>query len=833
MAHLKLAVRTLAKTPFITGVAVISLALGIGANAAIYSLFDQILLSRLPVAEPERLVNLSSAGPRQGSVSSNQAGDSDSVFTYPMFRDLRGATKAFSGMAAHRAFGANLATGEETLSGEGMLVSGSYFPVLGVRPALGRLIAPADDRVPGQHAVAVLSHRFWRRELGADPGVLDRRITVNGVPLTIIGVAPAGFDGTTLGAQPDVFVPLTMRAALESFFDSEDFEDRRIYWAYLFARLAPGATMEQARAEINGVYRPILAEVEAPLQEGMSPQTLDQFRSREIVLEEGSRGQSSVPDDARTSLSLLVAITGVVLLIACANIANLLLARGARRSQEIAVRNSLGAGRGRLLAQLLAESALLAVLGGAASLLVAHWTLKLIGRILPADAADTVRLALSPEVALFTGALALGTGLLFGLYPALHSTRPDLVTALKASSGQPSGARAAARFRASLVTAQIFLSTMLLIVSGLFLKSLVNVSRVDLGIRQDNLVAFSVSPALNGYEAERSLALFERLEEELAAVPGVTGVAGALVPILSGNNWASSVEVEGFESGPDVDDTGWFNQVGPGYFRTLGVPLLAGREFTATDGEGGAKVAIVNQAFAEKFGLGRDAVGKWMSTEGEDELDTQIVGLVADAKYSEVKDDVPPQFFTPYRQDFQLGFLTFYLRTGMAPEQVMGAIPPVIERLDPNLPVEDLKTLEQQVRENVFLDRMITSLSAAFALLATLLAAVGLYGVLAYNVAQRTREIGVRMALGAGSERVRAMVLGQMSRMLAVGGVLGIAGALAAGRAARSVLYGLESWDPLVVAAGTATLALVALAAGYVPALRASRVDPMEALRYE
>jgi predicted permease len=592
--------------------------------------------------------------------------------------------------------------------------------------------------------------------------------------------------------------------------------------------------MERAAAQINSVYRPILAEVEAPLQEGMSEETMARFLAKDVVLEEGRRGQSSIRGEARTPLALLFAITAVVLLIACANIANLLLARGAARAQEMAVRNSLGAGRGRLLGQLLMESALLALLGGAASLLVARWTLGLIGAILPEDAANTVRLELSPEVALFAGLLALGTGLLFGLYPALHATRPDLVTALKGSSGQPSGARAAARFRASLVTAQIALSMALLVAAGFFIKSLVNVSRVDLGVEEAGLVTFAVAPALNGYEPPQSLALFERLEDELAAIPGVTRVTGALVPILSGSSWGTSVEVEGFESGPDIDNGSRYNAIGPEYFSTLGVPLLAGRELTAADVEGTTKVAVVNEAFTEKFGLGgREAVGKWMNTQGEKELDTQIVGVVQDSKYNEVKGEVPPQFFTPYRQDFQLGFLTFYLRTGITPETVMAAVPRVVAGLDRNLPVEDLKTLEQQVRENVYLDRMITALSAAFAVLATLLAAVGLYGVLAYTVAQRTREIGVRMALGAGRGSVRGMVLRQMARMLLVGGAIGILGALAAGRAARSLLFGLEGHDPLVVALGTLVLALVALAAGYLPAQRASQVDPMQALRYE
>ena len=834
MKTLRLALRNLSKTPLVAAVAILSLALGIGANAAIYSLFDQMILSPLPVQAPERLVNLAAPGPKPGSTACNIAGDCETVFSYPMFRDLQAADVGFTGLAAHRSFGANLAAGDRTVSGEGMLVSGSYFPLLGLRPSLGRLIGPQDDRTAGQHPVAVLSHRFWTRELGADPSVVDDTLVVNGRPLTVIGVAPPGFEGTTLGARPDVFAPLSMRAALESFFSAEAFDDRRDYWVYAFGRLAPGVTMEQAAVRVAPVYRSILAEVEAPLQEGMSAETMERFLAKEIVLEAGWRGQSSLHRQVRMPLALLFGITGVVLVIACANIANLLLARGAGRAQEMAVRSSLGAGRRRLVGQLLTESVLLAILGGVASLAVALGTLQLIGTILPAEAAAVVRLELRPEAMLFAAALALGTALLFGLYPAFHATRPGLVSALRTSSAQPSGARAAARFRASLATVQIALSMALLISAGLFIKSLVNVSRVELGLDARNVVTFGIGPALNGYDLDRSLALFERVEEDLAAIPGVTDVSAGLVPILTGSNWGSPVSVEGFEAGPEADTDARTDKVGPGYFRTLGIPLLAGREFGPGDVRDSARVAIVNEAFARKFGLGtREAVGKWMAV-GDGELDLRIVGVVRDSKYSEVKDAVPPVFFRPYRQDLDIGFLNFYLRTDLEPEQVMQPIRAVIHRLDPNLPVtREIRTIEQQVSENVYLDRMITMLSAAFAVLATLLAAVGLYGVLSYTVAQRTREIGVRMALGAGSERVRSMVLLQMGRMLLIGGLIGVAGALAAGRAARSLLYGMEGHDPAVVGLGVAVLAAIALAAAYVPAQRASKVDPMQALRYD
>ncbi len=828
--NLRLAVRRLLKTPFVSLVAIVSLALGIGANAAIFSLFDQTLLRPLPVVRPSELVNLSAPGPKPGSNSCGQAGSCDDIFSYPMFRDLERLQTVFTGIAAHVPFGANLAYRGQTLNSQALLVSGSYFPVLGLQPALGRLLTPDDDRNIGNHLVTVLSHDYWTTTLGSNPAVLNDTIVVNGQALTIVGVAPRGFSGTTLGNQPKLFVPLTMRGLMIPGW--KGFDNRQSYWAYLFGRLKPGVTIDQARAGLNGIYRPIITDVEAPLQKGMSDQTMTKFKAKVIEVEAGYRGQSSVHREAKTPLLFLMTVTGIVLLIACANIANLLLARGAGRATEMAVRLSLGAARRQLLAQLLTESCVLAVLGGLAGLVVARWTMALIAGLLPPDAGNMLKFELQGRVVLFAAAVSIVTGFVFGLFPALHSTKPDLVSAIKAQAGQPSGARAAARFRTSLVTAQIALSMALLMCAGLFVKSLTNVTRVDLGIKTDNVVVFGISPGLNGYDPARAKAFYERLEQELATVPGATGVAMARIALLAGNNSGTNVSVEGFSHGPDADTDSNFNEISPGYFRTLGVPLISGREFTAADSENAQKVAIVNEAFAKKFNLGRDAVGKHMAR-GAGKLDTEIVGLVQNAKYSEVKQEVPPLFFTPYQQSGRIGSISVYVRAAGDPAQALRSIAPVVARLDPTLPVEDLKTLPQQVRENVFMDRMISTLSAAFALLATLLASVGLYGVLAYTVSQRTREIGLRMALGADSARVRRMILTQVGWMTLIGAVVGVAGAYYLGRAAASLLFELKPYDPMVIGVSVAVLSVVALGAGYIPAYRASRVQPMQALRYE
>jgi predicted permease len=830
MRHIRLAARTLLKTPFVTAIAVLSLALGIGANAAIFSMFDALLLHPLDVREPSRLVNLSAPGPMPGSNSCNQAGGCDEVFSYAMFRDLEKAQMPFSGVAAHRITSMSLSVRNEPMTGEGAMVSGSYFPVLGINAAVGRLLTPDDDKVIGAGFVAVISYSFWESKYGKDPHVVGQPIIVNGKSYNIVGVAPEKFEGTTVGSKPVVFVPISMRGAIERF---TRWDDRRNYWVYLFARLKPGMSSAMAATTANAAFHPIITDVEAPLQKGMSDKTMESFKSKKLLLAPGDRGQSNIRKFAGTALILLFSVTGVVLLIACANIANLLLARGAGRATEMGVRLALGATRRNLVVLLLTEGVMLSAVGGLASLLVAQWTLSVVSALLPPEAAETIHLRVSGTVILFSALLSVATGLIFGLFPALHSTRDDLITAIRAGAGQIAGGRAAARFRSGLVTAQIALSMGLLIMSALFLKSLMNVSKVDLGVKVDDIATFQIVPQRTGYDSLRSAVLFNRVEQDLAATPGVTGVTDGLVPRLRGNNWGSNAHVQGFTCGPDVDCSSRYNEIGADYFKTFGVYLIAGREFTAADQIGAQRVAVVNEEFAKKFKMGNDVVGKFMGHDENDSLNIQIIGLVKNVKYSGVKDSVPPVFYRPWRQDARTGSMFFYVKSSLPPERMLGTLRAIMKRIDPTLPVEELKTMSQQVKDNVFLDRMISILSSAFALLATLLAGVGLYGVLSYSVTQRTREIGVRMALGADGARVRRLVMRQVGVMLLIGGGIGIVASLGLGRAARSMLYQLEGHDPATMAIAVVLLACVALAAGFIPARRAALVEPMSALRYD
>ena len=660
------ALHLLRRSPGFTIVALLTLSLGIGATSAIFSIFNQLLLRPLPVPESTRLVNLGAPGPKSGSTSCNQSGDCEQVFSFPMFRDLERAQTVFTGIAAHRSVAANLAFGGQTMNAAVLLVSGGYFPVLGIQPALGRLIGPGDDRAPGESPVVVLSHAFWQSHFAGSRDVLNQTMIVNGTPTVIVGVAPAAFEGTTIGVKPGVFVPMTLRDPVNPF--ARGFENRRSYWVYLFARLKPGVSIEAARASLNQPYRAILNDVEAGLQKGLSDQTLARFRARSVLVQPGSRGQWGGGTVAVAPMALLLGVTALVLLIACANIANLLLARSATRVTEMSIRLALGGTRRRLVMQLLIESATLGVLSAIGGLILARWTLGLISMLVPIQAADIIQVKLDPIVVGFAGALAIGTGLIFGLFPAIYSSRPDIISALKGQSGQTSGGHAASRFRSLLATMQMALATLLLVSAGLFSKSLFNISRAELGMKVDHVVEFSVSPSLNGYSPARSRQLFERIEDGLRALPGVTSVSGSLVQILASSNWNNSVAVEGFAANPDTDTNSQYNEVGPGYFHTLGIPLLAGREFASSDTADSPRVVIVNQAFARKFNLGADAVGRHIGNRDE-KLDSEIVGLVQDAKYSEVKREPPPQYFRPYRQNKQVGSLNFYARTAANPNQ--------------------------------------------------------------------------------------------------------------------------------------------------------------------
>jgi predicted permease len=833
LSDLRYALRSLASRPLVTGIAVLSLALGIGVNAAIFSVFDRLLLRRLAVPSPHEIVLVASPGPRPGSRSTGDAGDGDAIFSYPLFRDLEGLRAAGLRMAGHRDFGANLAFRGRTSGGEGLLVSGQYFPVLGVTPALGRLLGPGDDRVQGGHPVVVLSHDYWSTRFGADPEVLDDTLVVNGTPMTIVGVAPPGFHGTTTLDRPQVFVPLAMAAHAFGGAAWNGYTDRANHWLYMFARLPSGVSREQAQRQINIPFANLIRDVELPvLRDRMSEAARDAFARREIVLQDGSRERNADRAEILTLLLLLFAVTGFVLAIACANVANLLLARVVERSTEISVRLSLGASAGRLLRLLLVEASLLGLLGGAGALAIARITVGGLLALMPADDRVMLAFTIDSPVLLFAFAVGCVTSLVFGLFPALHGVRQALSTGLPTQSSRASGPRSANRFRTSIATMQVSLATALLAVAGLFVASLVNVTRVDLGIEREGLITFRVSPALNGYASDRAGRLFDAIEEELRGDAGVAAVTASTVPILSSSNWGNSVTVEGFDPGPDEDVSASAASTGVDYFRTLGIPLLSGRDFTPSDTQGRPRVAIVNEAFARKFNLGAGAVGARMALGAEPgrPLDIAIVGLVRDAKYSQVRDAAPPQFFLPYRQG-NPGTLTFYVRTAGSADSLRDVVRSVVSRLDANLPITNVRTMDEQIWENTTRDRVLFALSSWFAGLAVALAAVGLYAVLAYGVAQRVREIGIRIALGARNADVRRLVLSQVARISLSGGAIGIGLALGLGRLGQSMLFGVESASPAIIGGAVVVVLLAAAVAGVIPARRATQVDPVAMLK--
>lgn len=830
MNDVRHALRQATRHPGLSIVVIVMLAVGLGATTAVYSVFHEIVVRPLPVPEPERLVNLGAPGLKPGSTSCSTAGDCSEVFSYPMFRDLEAQQTMLSGIGAHSEFDVNLAYDGNSLTALGLLVSGGYFSTLNLTPARGRLIGAQDGQRIGEPGVVVLSHDYWSSQFGADESVVGRTLTVNGQALTIVGVAPEGFAGTTIGVRPKVFVPVTLRSLMEPNVPRESTEDRRAYWLYLFGRLAPGVSAEQATAELNAIYAGILSNVEAALQVDISADDLQRFRERRITVEPGARGQSWVPSSTAPVLTILLGAAALVLVIVCANVASLLLARGASRAGEMAIRASIGAGGRRLALQLLAEASVLAAAGGLLSIPVAYATVGAIIAMAPADVA-TEPWGIGSAAMLLGAVATLCTVLLFGLAPALRAAGADPGAVMKGHAAHSAGTRAVARFRGGLSTVQIAFSMVLLVMAGLFTQSLLNLTRTDLGMDVDSVVGFTVSPVLNGYSAQQVMNIYAQIEEQVGAQPGVTAVGSSSIRLLANNVRNAVIDIEGFERGYPATHAA-SNNVGAGFFAALSIPLLAGRDFTTADRLLAPRVAVVNESFVRKFNLGEEAIGTRFGVNGPSR-DIEIVGIVGDAKYNQVRAEIPPQFFLSRLQNPFLGTMTFYVRAGVEPTRLAQTVRQTVARIDPNLPLANLTTLQRQARENMFLDRFVMALSASLAVLATLLAAVGLYGVLAYNVVQRTRELGLRLALGAAPGQLQRMVLRQVVVMAVIGGAIGLAAAIGLGRAVEALLFGVSGYDPSVLLAAVAVLSTVVLAASYLPARRASTVAPMEALRYD
>jgi putative ABC transport system permease protein len=828
--------RMLAKSPGFTAIAVVTLALGIGANTAIFSITDQVLLRSLPVPHPEQLVELRSPGPNPGHYWSD--GIQGSSFSYPMYQDIREKlTSAFSGLLATYPVTVDISGQGVSERVPGELVSGNYFEVLGVTPALGRTLSKEDATAPGANPVVVLSYEFWARHFGQDPNILNKTLDVNGQSLTIVGVARQGYDGIQIGSVPDLFIPITMKDQMKP--GSLPLANRKDHWVQVLGRLKPGFDRKRAQAACAPTYRALL-ESELPTYK-FSPVEAKRFVSKPLLLDPASQGRPILQLSAQKPLVTLMAIVGLVLLIACANLASLLAARGEARQREIAVRLALGGGRWRLVRQLLTEGLLLSLAGGLCGLLVASWTLKVIVASLVSGAQVAgLGANLDYRVLLFAFASCVLTTLLSSLAPALHATRTDVQSSLKEQGAGAIGGGGSVRMRQALIVAQVALTTVLLAVSGLFVKSLMQLDSTQLGMSPDHVLQFSIEPDLNRYSPSQTIQLFERFEERLRQLPGVRSVAMAMLPIFQNTDADANITAEGYTAKPDENTDCQWNYVSPGYFSAMGIPLLAGREFADADTASSPRVAIINRKLANRYFAGHNPVGMHIAMGGGNGVhpDIEIVGVVADSKHDDVRDPISPFMYFPYAQaglkhTIPAGFGTFYVRTNQAPAALAGEVRQNLAGYDPRLPIFDVRTLMDQVDDSMFNDRLVTSFSLTLALLAALLAAVGLYGVTAYVVARRTREIGVRMALGAMTGDVGRMILWQAGRLALLGLAAGTAGAFGAAQLIQSLLYGVKADDPSVFAFCALLLMAVALAACWLPARRATKVDPMVALRYE
>jgi putative ABC transport system permease protein len=829
---IRFGLRVLRKNLGFTIIAVTTLALGIGANAAIFSLMNQILLRRLPVRNPGELVVLHAPGPGTGRTNSD--GDPSESFAYPMYKGLRDGAASSVALIARASSNASLASQGQTERGRLELVTGNYFNVLGVRPAIGRVFDPQDDNSPGGNQLAVLSYTYWTRHFASDPNVLNKTILVDNVPLTIVGVSRNGFSGVQIGQSPDVFVPMSM--AKQIAFDDDALIGWNDHWIKVLGRRAPGVSEAQARADLNAAYHPLLQENLTKIT-GFNEQKRQAFLAKQIVLESGARGRNIVQRDAGPQLLVLFAMVALVLLIACTNVANLLLARGAARQREFAIRGAMGATRSRIVRQLVIESMLCALAGGAVGIAVGSWLISFLNPIVVANAgiAD-LNAQLDPTVLTYALAATLLSGIFFGVLPAWRVTRNSVTDVIKDQGSTSSASVGHVRFRKILVAGQVAFTLLLLAGAALFTKTLWNLRNVDLGLRTEHVISFAISPSLNGYDYPRMVRLVDNLRARLAALPGVRGVTSSEFGAFSGDSSSYNITAEGNAEVPEDLQSVNYVSSGPNYFSTFRVPLISGREITEADNAKAPKVAVISVSAAKRFFPDRNPIGMTFHLGGPKDQapNITVVGIVRDMNQDHVNSTTTyPYVYVPYAQRDDLYAMSFYVNTERDPLQLASAIQSVVRDADPNLPVYDLKTMDRVIEEDLFSARMVAVLSGAFAGLAAMLAALGIYGVLAFLVVQRTREIGIRMAVGAESGDIRKLIVKEVGSMLILGVVVGLPLAYVLARLSESLLFGVKASNPAIYAVGLALIAVVAVVACYVPARRATRVDPLVALRYE
>jgi putative ABC transport system permease protein len=831
---LKFALRQLRKSPGFAVTAVLTLALGIGVNTAIFSLLDQALLRSLPVRDPKQLVLLEATpfDVWNGSTSIN-GGEESAYFSYPMYKDLRDQNKVFDGLIAMVQAQAGVEWKQQSSLASAELVSGNYFDVLGVRPAVGRLLVQQDDVATNGNPVAVLSFQYWKNHFAQDPRVVGQTLTVNGHPFQILGVSQPGFDSAIWGSPADIFVPMTMKPVVIPNTSDLDHHDSR--WLNILGRLKPGETRAQAQAAMAPLWHSLRA-AELPLLRNNSKRFVDGFVTHsKLLVVDGSQGFSYSRDDLRTPLLIVMGMVVLVVLMAAVNVASLVLVRSAGRVREFSMRYALGAKQGQVVRQLLIEGLVLGVLGGAAGLLlVPAATQFLVSRMTSGEGQPPFSTSIDGRVLAFNFVVAIGVSLLFALAPALQLWKPDLASRMKEQSAASTGGRLT--FRRATVALQIGLSLLLLVCSGLFVRTLENLRNVNVGFATDHLITFGLEPNLAGYNKDAVLPIHKRVLDSLAALPGVVSVGATDDPELAGNGDSGNISVQGYTAAEGEDMNAERPHVTPAYFTTLKVPLLAGRAFTDADDATRTPVAIVNETLAKRFFESpQNAIGRRLANGGGDKVkyEIEIVGVARDYIHRGMRGTVKMAAYTPAAQNSNPAGMAYYIRTWRAPENAMAMTRQAIRQIDSKLVIDSLSTMNEEIDRNINDERMIALLAVSFGVLATLLAGIGLYGVLAYATAQRTREIGVRMALGSNRSGIIVLVLKDVLKLAGISVAVAIPVAILATRVLKSQLFGVSNMDPIVLALATLLVAAVAVIAAALPARRAANVEPMKALRNE